>query len=55
MAKKEKEVVENQVNGLLDNQEVETVETAQPTQEVTLNEVPVQAETPGHTTRAFRG
>ena len=51
MAKKSEEVK----NGLVENQEVDTVETAQPTQDVALNEVPVQAETPGHTTRAFRG
>jgi hypothetical protein len=41
-------------NGLVENKSVETVKTAQPAQDVALNEVPVQAETPGHTTRAFR-
>lgn len=55
MAKKTtEEVVENKVNGLVEKQAVETVETAQPTQEVAPNEVPAQAETIGHTTRAFR-
>jgi hypothetical protein len=42
-------------NGLVENQAVEVVETAQPSQDVTLNEVAAQTETPGHTTRAFRG
>jgi hypothetical protein len=42
-------------NGLVENKNVEVVETAQPSQDVSLNEVPVQTETPGHTTRAFRG
>jgi hypothetical protein len=50
MAKKEvkNELVENAA-------EVVAVPTQAPTQEVALNEVPVQSETPGHTTRAFRG
>jgi hypothetical protein len=46
MAKKE--------SGLVENQEVEVVETAQPTQEVVLNGVPVKQEDPGHATRAYR-
>ena len=50
-----KKIAEEVKNGLVENQAVETVETAQPKQDVALNEVPAQAETPGHTTRAFRG
>lgn len=53
MAKKTEEVK----NGLVAETVETTAETTQdvPTQKAELNEVPVQTETPGHTTRAFRG
>lgn len=49
-----KKIAEEVKNGLVENQTVETVEVAKPTQEAPLNEVPVQTATPGHGTRAFR-
>ena len=50
MSKKDKKVE----NGLVDTR-VETIETAKPKQEVTVNEVASEESTPGHATRAFRG